>query len=81
MSASTEADGRQQRRDALQRKPLIVKNGAEWFSKLGPEKNGGPKLYCVSGQVKRPGVYEASMNVTLRDLIDGYAGGVREGRR
>jgi NADH-quinone oxidoreductase subunit F len=60
--------------------PLIVKSGPEWFSKLGPEKNGGPKLYCVSGQVKRPGVYEASMNVTLRDLIDGYAGGVREGR-
>src|ERR1700730_13322029 len=45
--------------------PLIVLNGAEWFAKLGPEKNGGPKLYCVSGQVKRPGVYEASMNVTL----------------
>ena len=30
---------------------------------LGPEKNGGPKLYCVSGHVKKPGVYEASMNV------------------
>ena len=38
---------------------------------LGPEKNGGPKLYCVSGHVKRPGVYEASMNITLRELIDG----------
>ena len=46
----------------------------------GPEKNGGPKLYCVSGHVKRPGVYEASMHVTLRELIDGYAGGVRDGR-
>ena len=29
--------------------------GAEWFAALGPEKNGGPKLYCVSGHVKRPG--------------------------
>src|SRR3954454_16698110 len=36
--------------------PLIVLNGPEWFAKLGPEKNGGPKLFCVSGQVKRPGV-------------------------
>ena len=45
--------------------PLIVLNGAEWFAQLGPEKNGGPKLYCVSGHVKKPGVYEASMNTTL----------------
>jgi len=60
--------------------PLIVAKGPEWYAALGPEKNGGPKLYCVSGHVKRPGVYEASMNVTLRELIDGYAGGVPEGR-
>ncbi|HEY7291989.1 MAG TPA: NADH-quinone oxidoreductase subunit NuoF [Vicinamibacterales bacterium] len=60
--------------------PLIVTRGAEWYAALGPEKNGGPKLYCVSGHVRRPGVYEASMNITLRELIDGYAGGVREGR-
>jgi NADH-quinone oxidoreductase subunit F len=60
--------------------PSIVAKGAEWYASLGPEKNGGPKLYCVSGHVKKPGVFEASMNVTLRELIEGYAGGVREGR-
>ena len=60
--------------------PSIVAKGAEWFAALGPEKNGGPKLYCVSGHVKKPGVFEASMNITLRELIEGYAGGVREGR-
>ncbi len=60
--------------------PLIVANGPEWYAALGPEKNGGPKLYCVSGHVRRPGVYEASMNVTLRELIEERAGGVREGR-
>jgi NADH-quinone oxidoreductase subunit F len=60
--------------------PSIVAKGAEWYASLGPEKNGGPKLYCVSGHVRKPGVFEASMNVTLRELIDGYAGGVREGR-
>jgi NADH-quinone oxidoreductase subunit F len=60
--------------------PLIVSRGVEWYTALGPEKNGGPKLYCVSGHVRRPGVYEASMNVTLRELIEGFAGGVREGR-
>jgi NADH-quinone oxidoreductase subunit F len=60
--------------------PLIVANGAEWYAALGPEKNGGPKLYCVSGHVKKPGVFEASMNVTLGELINDYAGGVRDGR-
>src|SRR5204862_2084263 len=49
--------------------PCIMLNGAEWFAKLGPEKNGGPKLFCVSGHVKRPGVYEASMNTTIKELI------------
>jgi NADH-quinone oxidoreductase subunit F len=61
--------------------PLIVLNGAEWFSQLGPEKNGGPKLYCVSGHVKKPGVYEASMDTTLRELIYGHAGGIRGDRQ
>jgi len=62
--------------------PLIVSKGVEWYTSLGPEKNGGPKLYCVSGHVKKPGVFEASMNITLRELVEGdaYAGGVREGR-
>src|SRR5437867_11168894 len=62
--------------------PLIVSRGAEWYAALGPEKNGGPKLYCVSGHVKRPGVYEATMKVTLRELVEGdaFAGGPRAGR-
>src|SRR6478736_8893182 len=54
--------------------PVIVSKGAEWYTSVGPEKNGGPKLYCVSGHVKKPGVFETSMNVTLRELIEGYAG-------
>jgi len=61
--------------------PLIVLNGAEWFAQLGPEKNGGPKLYCISGHVKKPGVYEASMNTTLRQLIYDCAGGMRGDRK
>ena len=59
--------------------PLVIEMGAEAYAKLGPEKNGGPKLYCISGHVKRPGVYEASMDVTLRELVfdPRYGGGVR----
>jgi NADH-quinone oxidoreductase subunit F len=59
--------------------PLIITRGAEWYAALGPEKNGGPKLFCVSGHVKRPGVFEAPMKVTLRELIFDYAGGMRDG--
>jgi len=62
--------------------PLIINNGPEWFAKLGPEKNGGPKLFCISGQVKRPGVYETSMHTTLRELVfgDEFAQGMAGGR-
>jgi NADH-quinone oxidoreductase subunit F len=61
--------------------PFIVQNGPEWFAGLGPEKNGGPKLFCVSGHVARPGVYETSMSVSLRDLIydPKFGGGIRGG--
>jgi NADH-quinone oxidoreductase subunit F len=64
--------------------PLILERGAEWFAAYGTEKNGGPKLYSISGHVVRPGSYEAPMGrITLRDLIfgEGYAQGIREGRK
>jgi NADH-quinone oxidoreductase subunit F len=63
--------------------PFIIERGAEWFAALGPEKNGGPKLFCVSGHVTRPGTFEASMDISLRDLIydPKFAGGIRNGRQ
>ncbi len=61
--------------------PPIIANGPEWYAALGPEKNGGPKLYAISGHVATPGVYEASMTVTLRELIYDYAGGIRDGKQ
>jgi NADH-quinone oxidoreductase subunit F len=64
--------------------PLILERGAEWFASYGTEKNGGPKLYSISGHVTRPGSYEAPMGrITLKDLIygDGYAQGINDGRR
>jgi NADH-quinone oxidoreductase subunit F len=64
--------------------PLILERGAEWFVSCGIEKNSGPKLYCISGQVKRPGTYEVGMGrLTLRELIfdEKYAGGLLPGRK
>ena len=63
--------------------PLIIERGADWYAKVGPDKNTGPKLYCISGHVEKPGVYESSMDVSLRDLIydPKFAGGIRDGRK
>jgi NADH-quinone oxidoreductase subunit F len=63
--------------------PFIIQHGAEAYSSLGPEKNGGPKLYCISGHVNNPGVYEASMHTTLRELIydPKFGGGIRGGHK
>ena len=67
--------------ETLANVPAIITKGPEWFAALGPDKNGGPKLYCISGHVERPGVYEATMRTTVRQLINDYAGGIRKGRR
>jgi NADH-quinone oxidoreductase subunit F len=67
--------------ETLANVPLIVLNGAAWFAGLGPDKNSGPKLYCISGHVVKPGVYEAPMSVTLRQLIYDCAGGIPNGRQ
>jgi len=63
--------------------PFIIEHGVEWFTKIGPEKNSGPKLFCISGHVQKPGTYEASMDVSFRDLIydPKYAGGIRGGHK
>src|SRR5262249_25206958 len=60
--------------------PHIVTRGGEWFAGLGSKTQGGTRLYSVSGHVARPGVYEASVAITLRELIE-RAGGVPTGRR
>ncbi len=61
--------------------PPIITRGVEWYTSLGPEKNGGPKLFCVSGHVNKPGVFEATMHTTVRELIYDYAGGIPDGRQ
>ncbi len=55
--------------------PPIIERGAAWFAGLGTKTQGGTRMYSVSGRVKQPGVYEASVSITLRQLIE-RAGGV-----
>ncbi len=59
--------------------PSILKNGADWFANLGTERNGGLRLFGVSGHVKNPGVYELPMGTLLREIIYDHAGGLRNG--
>lgn len=66
--------------ETLANVPPIIDKGAEWYKSIGTEKSSGPKIFCVSGHVNRPGNYEAALgSITLRDLIFGkeYAQGVR----
>ena len=57
--------------------PAIITNGGDWYSKIGNPDSPGPKLYCLSGHVNKPGVYELPIGITLRELIGNYGGGVR----
>lgn len=50
--------------------PLIIERGAVEYRKLGTEKSPGPKLFCVSGDVEKPGLYEIPFGVTLRELLE-----------
>ncbi|SEF21722.1 NADH-quinone oxidoreductase subunit F [Amycolatopsis pretoriensis] len=59
--------------------PLILTEGAVAYRSLGTEASAGPKLFCLSGNVERPGVYEVPFGTSLRELL-ALAGGVPEGR-
>jgi NADH-quinone oxidoreductase subunit F len=59
--------------------PHILVNGADWFKSLSLTPNGGTKLYGVSGKVKRPGVWELPMGTTVREILEGHAGGMQDG--
>ena len=65
--------------ETLANLPHIFNRGPEWFRSIGHEQGPGPKLYCVSGCVNSPGVFEEPMGVPLKDLIYDRAGGIRNG--
>ncbi len=70
--------------------PHIVNRGADWFKSMGvpadpnnPRDPGsyGPKLYCISGHIEKPGCYEMPLGVSCRELVERYGGGVWKGRK
>lgn len=61
--------------------PSIILNGGQWFAGLGTPKNGGTRLFCLSGHVNKPGVYELPMGFNLLRMIHEVGGGVWRGRK
>jgi NADH-quinone oxidoreductase subunit F len=61
--------------------PHILLGGAEWYANLGPPKNGGTRLFCLSGNLAKPGVYELPMGYNLKKMIYDVGGGIPNGRQ
>lgn len=61
--------------------PAIILNGGQWFADLGVPKNGGTRLFCLSGHVNKPGVYELPMGFNLTRMIEEVGGGIPGGKK
>jgi NADH-quinone oxidoreductase subunit F len=61
--------------------PLILERGAAEYLKIGTDRSPGPKLFCVSGQIQRPGLYEVTFGATLRHVLFDLAGGLKPRRK
>jgi NADH:ubiquinone oxidoreductase subunit F (NADH-binding)/(2Fe-2S) ferredoxin len=59
--------------------PSIVSNSASWFKSTGTEKSSGTAIVCLSGHIKRPGMYEIAMGMTVREVLEEIGGGVEGG--
>lgn len=59
--------------------PHIIAGGGEWFAGLGTPKNGGTRLFCLSGHVNKPGVYELPLGYNLKKMIFEVGGGIPNG--
>jgi NADH-quinone oxidoreductase subunit F len=66
--------------ETLSNVPHIIDRGAAWYASIGTEKSTGPGVFSISGKVERPGNYEAPMGTTARELIEEYAGGIKDGK-
>ncbi len=65
--------------ETLANVPFIINNNAAVFKKRGTDNSPGTKLFCISGHVRQPGVYELPMGFSLKEMIYSIAGGIRDG--
>jgi NADH-quinone oxidoreductase subunit F len=62
--------------ETLTNVPLIIRQGADWYRSMGTEKSPGPKIFCLSGRINKPGNYELPLGTTFRELIFEHGGGI-----
>ncbi|MBD3380665.1 MAG: NADH-quinone oxidoreductase subunit NuoF [candidate division Zixibacteria bacterium] len=67
--------------ETLSNMSLIIKNGGEWYSKIGTEKSTGTRIFCLSGHVKNPGNYELELGTPMSYLINDLGGGIVDGKK
>ncbi len=67
--------------ETLSTVPAVINGGGEWYASLGTPKNGGTRLYSISGHVNKPGIYELPLGYPLRKLIYDVAGGIPNGKK
>jgi NADH-quinone oxidoreductase subunit F len=60
--------------------PLIINNGADWFSQIGTEGSKGTKIFSLVGNISNTGLVEVPMGITLREIIYDIGGGIPKGR-
>jgi NADH:ubiquinone oxidoreductase subunit F (NADH-binding)/NADH:ubiquinone oxidoreductase subunit E len=65
--------------ETLANVPKILARGADWYRSVGNPKTPGTKLYTLLGEINRPGLFEAPLGFTLRQIIDQFGGGMRSG--
>jgi NADH-quinone oxidoreductase subunit F len=61
--------------------PLIVDNGADWYAAMGTEGSKGTKIFSLVGKINHTGLVEVPMGITLREIVYGIGGGIRENKK
>ena len=61
--------------------PLIIKNGADWYGKIGSQGSKGTKIFSLVGKINNTGLIEVPMGVALKDIIYGIGGGIPDGKK
>ena len=67
--------------ETLSSVPCIILKGSEWYAGLGTPRNGGTRLYSISGHINKPGIYELPLGFNLKRMIEEVAGGVKDGKK
>lgn len=61
--------------------PTIIRNGGEWYAKIGTEKSKGTKVFALAGRVINTGLVEVPMGITLREIVFDIGGGIPDNRQ